>query len=173
MIVAGEDKCLAAGVGGDGDFAVSLVGRKAPEQVHTTAAAGPAAATGAAVPEEAARGSSFEEVYAAQGEHLRVVPPPFGPEREAFLKNQFPGPGQVEQLTKDKVGLIVAWKEGKPEFSSFISANEYGFVPADLMEILLGYHRYDIDADFRLISRPIPGDIAIDGAATRAAFGRL
>lgn len=147
--------------------------RKPPEMLSAPAA------TDSAPPESAAaensaqtqnqpqRGMTFEEVYALAGRSMRVVPPPFGPERSEFLKKLFPWPGEVEQIVAGKSGLIIDWKDGKPDFSNFLPSGDQGFEPWDLIVLVLGYQRWEIDGNSQLLSKPIPGDVVFDANATR------
>ncbi len=65
--------------------------------------------------------------------------------------------------------MIVEWQDGQPRLENFLQGKD-GYAIAEVIEDLLGYERYDVDAEAypRLISSAISGDIVVDGAATRS-----
>ncbi len=103
--------------------------------------------------------SPFDEVYGLQeGEILRRIPPPFVPQRMEFYRKE--NPMQAQAMPKGADGIIIHWRDGKPQLWG-MTYGDGGYSVGQLLEYFQNQYPQDLGGDKALIKTVVPGDFSV------------
>jgi RNA polymerase sigma factor (sigma-70 family) len=109
---------------------------------------------------------TFEQVYGLQGnDAIRRVDPPYIPARLDFYRKE--NPSQAQAISKGPDGMVIYWRDGKPQLWVMTFGNGQGFQVQDLLQYLLNTYPQNLEGDTRLATMNIKGDFVIKGDATK------
>jgi hypothetical protein len=108
--------------------------------------------------------NSFEQVYGLRrGEAVRRVSPPFVEARMDFYRDL--RPSQAELRPRGPDGMMIFWRDGKPQPWGMCFSGGKGYRAQDLIGNLLKTFPQDLEGEAELAQASITGDFAVDAAA--------